>query len=169
MDIFFTEFPGAYKDLWDALVATAQGGNLSTACVFLTAAQQGGHTRNPEDAHGRCFCHALYGEEKAWGCEWFGGKGRWADLVAEAKEKGQIVVVFYKAGYLKSVGAENTSWSPGDKLLPCELAWEDVATQGHTTNDKGLGGSQRASLAVPGEHLLEQRLGLVELALGIEQ
>ena len=61
-------FVGIEKDLWDALVATAQGGNLSTACVFLTAAQQGGHTPNPEDAQGRCFCHALYGEEKAWGC-----------------------------------------------------------------------------------------------------
>ena len=128
-------------------MAMAIGGNLSTACVFLTAAQQGGHTPNPEDAHGRCFCHALYGEEKAWGCEWFGGKGRWADLVAEAKEKGQIAVVFYKRGYLKSVGAENTSWSPGDKLLPCELAWEDLAAQGHTTTAKGLGGSQLGEVA----------------------
>ena len=140
-------FPGAYKGQWDALVETAQNGELSTACVFLTAAQQGNHTQNPEDAQGRCFCHALYGEEKPWGCEWFGGKGRWADLVDEAKEKGQIVAVFYKAGYLKSIGAENTSWSKGAKMLPCELAWEDVAKQGHTMTDRGLGGSQRGEVA----------------------
>merc|ERR1712185_641915 len=75
------------------------------------------------------------------GSEGKGGGRTWS--TDEAKEKGQIVAVFYKAGYLKSIGAENTSWSKGAEMLPCELPWEDVAKQGHTMTDKGLGGSQR--------------------------
>ena len=84
---------------WDF---TAEDGGLSTACVFLTAADQGRHCDNPET--GECWCCALYGEPKPWGCEWF---EKWKILVTEAVEKGQMIIVFYKAGHLARVGAEH--------------------------------------------------------------
>ena len=55
-------FPGTAKAEWDALVAKADQGGLSTACVFLTAAEQGKHSADPEAGEGSCFCHKLYGK-----------------------------------------------------------------------------------------------------------
>ena len=55
-------FPGEYKEAWDKLVAKAEQGGLSTACVFLTAVEQGKHSADPEAGEGSCFCHKLYGK-----------------------------------------------------------------------------------------------------------
>ena len=59
-------FPGEYKEAWDKLVAKAEQGGLSTACVFLTTAEQGKHSADPEAGRNffrrsSCFCHKLYG------------------------------------------------------------------------------------------------------------
>jgi hypothetical protein len=43
-----SSFPGQNKAAWDELVAKADQGGLSTACVFLTAAEQGKHSADPE-------------------------------------------------------------------------------------------------------------------------
>ena len=64
-------FPGAYKAQWDALVAAAAGGGLSTACVFVITGdpRAGKHCPNP-DTPGKCHCHSIYGFEAPWGCVW---------------------------------------------------------------------------------------------------
>ena len=36
------------------------------------------------------------------------------------------MIVFYKRGFLKSVGAENTAWSPGDELIEGEVPWDNL-------------------------------------------
>ena len=48
----------------------ADGGELSTACVFLIKDDErnGAHSVDPEHPEGKCFCHALHGEQKDWGC-----------------------------------------------------------------------------------------------------
>ena len=62
-------FPGKEALQWEALVQQADGGGLSTACVFLikSDARNGAHSVDPEHPAGKCFCHALYGEQKDWG------------------------------------------------------------------------------------------------------
>ena len=72
-------FCGKEADLWEMLVAQATQcapcaavgeGTLSTATVFLPDGdpRNGAHTANPDCAEGKCFCHALYGGLKPWGC-----------------------------------------------------------------------------------------------------
>ena len=136
-------FPGEYKVAWDELVASATDGELSTACVFLTQAEQGRHCTSPET--GRCWCCELYGEPKPWGCEWF---ERWKALVSEAVEKGQMILVFYKEGHLARVGAEHTSY-PQREQVEGELEWTDLA--GYSFEQlkamPGLGASQKGEVA----------------------
>ena len=110
-------FPGVSKAQWDALVRLAKLGRLSTACVFITSIQMEVlrvesrlHCTNPEGADGECWCHALYGEPKFWGCRWFED---WRALVDQAQTRGQILVVFYHAGWLRDHGCEYSSWAPG--------------------------------------------------------
>ena len=87
-------FPGQYKDLWDELVhkathaLSAVVGGLSTACVFILGPNPdrshnekgderfGMHVANPECGEGKCFCHALYGETKFWGCDCPGSRDK---------------------------------------------------------------------------------------------
>ena len=132
-------FPGEYKAAWEKLTDTAEDGGLSTACVFLTAADQGRHCDNPET--GECWCCALYGEPKPWGCEWF---EKWKILVTEAVEKGQMIIVFYKAGHLARVGAEHTSF-PTVKQVEGEVEWVDLSSSSFEQLKAmpGLGASQR--------------------------
>jgi len=139
-------FPGEYKKEWDRLVQRAEGGMLSTACVFLTQDRQGTHADNTEPGASGCWCHALYGEPKEWGCQWF---EEWRVLVAKAHKRGQMVCVFYKEGHLVSVGAENTSWAPGASNLPGEVEWGYLAsyTFEQLKQMPGLGASQKGEVA----------------------
>jgi hypothetical protein len=54
----------------------------------------GKHIEN-QDTPGECFCHTLYGEQKVWGCAWF---GVWTDLVILAHHRKQRVQVFFFPG-----------------------------------------------------------------------
>ena len=139
--MFVSSSCSAEKAKWDELVEAAGDGKLSTACVFLTAAEQGRHATDPET--GKCWCFTIYGEEKSWGCEWF---EKWIALVAEARSRGQIFIVFYKRGHLARVGADNTSWSPGGRLIKGELEWGELPKNGGEP-DNALGGSQKAEVA----------------------
>ena len=139
--MFVSSSCSAQKALWDELVEAAGDGKLSTACVFLTAAEQGRHATDPET--GKCWCFTIYGEEKSWGCEWF---EKWIALVEKARSRGQIFIVFYKPGHLARVGADNTSWSPGGKLIEGELEWGELPKNGGEP-DNALGGSQKAEVA----------------------
>jgi hypothetical protein len=141
-----SSFPGDFKAAWDALVEKARTDGLSTACVFLTAAEQGRHATDPET--GKCWCFALYGKPQPWGCEWF---ERWARLVNEANERGQIICVFYKAGYLASVGAENTSWSAAHpNAITAELDWDELAGCQHSDMSVTRASSVGTLKAMPG-------------------
>ena len=74
-------FCGKEAELWGELVEKAtqcvpcrggsgEGAGLSTATVFLPGGdpRNGAHVVDPDCAEGKCFCHALYGSEKPWGC-----------------------------------------------------------------------------------------------------
>ena len=81
-------FCGKEAELWEELVEKAtqcvpckqqgkregggegEGAGLSTATVFLPGGdpRNGAHVVDPDCAEGKCFCHALYGSEKPWGC-----------------------------------------------------------------------------------------------------
>ncbi len=69
---------------------------VSTACVFLPAGsvRHGRHTPDEESA-GRCFCYALYGEPKPWGCRWF---NLWRKQVDQAQKMGLKLMVVHKNG-----------------------------------------------------------------------
>jgi hypothetical protein len=169
-------FPGSYKGEWDKLVAQASNGELSTACVFLTQADQGNHKADPSSAAGGCYCYALYGKPQRWGCEWF---VQWQALVKEAHQLGQKIVVFYKKGHLQRykvrmrtgkgnqtypVEANTSSWVPYDLSeeeaanfdgtpstahIPGELLWGQLKEYGYEALKAmpGLGASQKAEVA----------------------
>ena len=58
-------WPGVYAKLWDDLVVKGKNSELSAAVVFLPE-----HTRH-YGQHGSdaCYCEAMYGEVKPWGCK----------------------------------------------------------------------------------------------------
>jgi hypothetical protein len=87
----------------------------------------------------------LYGEPKPWGCEWF---EKWKILVMEAVEKGQMIIVFYKAGHLARVGAEHTSF-PRLQQVEGEVEWVDLSSSSFEQLKAmpGLGASQKGEVA----------------------
>jgi hypothetical protein len=101
-----TSFPGKYENGWNAVVHAGKVELMSVACVFLPQGTQhfGAHYPNPETP-AKCFCHALYGEKKQWGCKWF---KVWADLADEAVARHQRLVVYYSPG---EVGEGEVPWS----------------------------------------------------------
>ena len=139
-------FCGARKDKWDQLVQEAQADGLSTACVFLPKGDEnfGKHDEN-EETPGKCFCHALYGEPKFWGCRWF---EQWRTLIHEAHMAGQLMVVFYLPGHLEKHGATHSSY-PVTAHVEGELAWNQLAS--NTFEElkamPGLGASQKGEVA----------------------
>jgi tetratricopeptide (TPR) repeat protein len=150
-------FCGDNKREWDRLVASASDGGLSTACVFLTTEAEGlgQHATNPET--GKCWCHDLYGKPQEFGCQWFEA---WRTLVHQAHEKGQMPVVFYKAGHLERVGAAHTSF-PAVKTIEGEIEWEDLK---HYSFQQlkwmpGLGASQKGEVA----YLKKQGIGFMRV------
>ena len=62
-------WPGIYAMEWDAMVQRAKDDGVSAAVVFLPegTAMYGQHG---SDA---CYCKAMYGSVKAWGCKWVSG------------------------------------------------------------------------------------------------
>ena len=112
---------------------------------------------------GRCYCHTIYGEKKAWGCGWW---VEWTHNVMEAHFLGQKFQVFYFNG---QVGQGEIDWKDCakhsllrdrvmDKRPKDEAGWpktmsaEEDAHFLETLSEEeqrcmvGLGGSQKAAL-----------------------
>jgi len=126
-------FPGKYVDMWNLLVRSCKDRTLSSACVFLPKEDPkkrfGEHAADPE-GRGRCYCHALYGGVKPWGCEWFKD---WRANVEDAVRLELELVVVYFPGKV------------GQGIVP----WEDLAREGENLWKRpgGLGGSQKGEVA----------------------
>ena len=101
-------FPGKYEGRWNQI--TELGNNeiakRSVACVFLPqhTPRFGTHDIDGERTDGRCYCHTIYGEKKAWGCGWW---VEWTHNVMEAHFLGQKFQVFYFNG---QVGQGEIDW-----------------------------------------------------------
>jgi hypothetical protein len=147
-------FPGKYGALgWGAVVAYAQDPdvNFSAATVFLPDERSDGfgeHVTNPETP-GKCWCHALYGESKPFGCFWF---EIWMSNVKKAVRLGHKLVVYFFNGQ-KGVG--KVDWDDlAEHSKLCDSVLEGLssssqqkvrATQEYPFN--GLGGSQKGEVA----------------------
>jgi hypothetical protein len=89
-------FPGKYEEGWNSIVKLS--GNsiaaVSVACVFLPmlTPRFGTHEIDHEGKEGKCYCHALYGVKKVWGCSWW---LEWKKNMLLACDRGQIFQVFY--------------------------------------------------------------------------
>ena len=98
-----SSWPGKYERAWDALVAGSRDyGAISAAVVFLPEGSRdfGQHDSIPiradlRDLKGTCWCTALYGERKPWGCRWW---TRWIANVERAVELGCTLEVYYFNG-----------------------------------------------------------------------
>jgi hypothetical protein len=56
----------------------------------------GQHVVNPDTpGPGKCYCHAMYGAPKEWGCAWF---DEWQALVELAHHRKQRIQVFFFPG-----------------------------------------------------------------------
>jgi hypothetical protein len=161
-------FPGKYEGRWNQI--TELGSNeiakRSIACVFLPqhTPRFGTHDVDDERPDGQCFCHSIYGEEKAWGCGWW---VEWKKNVMEAHFRGQVFQVFYFAG---QVGQGEIKWKecakqsllrdrvmekqPKDEAgWPKTMSPEEEANFLETLSEEerhcmvGLGGSQKAEVA----------------------
>lgn len=125
-------FPGAFIVQWGSLMQCCEPGRLSSACVFLPPSDPerrfGQHRYNP-DTPGKCFCHALYGDAKDWGCRWFAD---WSANIEEAVHLNlPLLVVFF----------------PGEKDEGI-IEWHDLAQEGRRLwSGIGLGGSQKGEVA----------------------
>ena len=126
------------------------------------------HSVDPEHPEGKCFCHALHGEQKDWGCRWF---TEWDANVQDAHKRGQLALVFYFRGHLAKHGADGSWWSsaavqyeitptqelslasfgPPTTHVTGELRWGELAGAARAGNlwddNSGLGGSQRGEVA----------------------
>lgn len=89
-------WPGIYVSAWDALVHASKDGELSAAVVFLPEGSQdyGKHDSIPEEEqlNGDCWCEALYGERKPWGCHWW---TKWISNIEKAHQEGAEMLVYY--------------------------------------------------------------------------
>ncbi|CAK9018640.1 Uncharacterized protein SCF082_LOCUS14167 [Durusdinium trenchii] len=109
-------WPGIYATAWHYLAMRARGGQTSAAVVFLPKGTQhyGKHYPIPkeEGLQGECWCFALYGEKKEWGCQWW---SVWIENVYRAMVCGAVLHVYYcegfcgrgKAASFATVGQEN--------------------------------------------------------------
>ena len=97
-------WPGLYATAWHYLARQAQGGQTSAAVVFLPEGTQyyGNHCPIPveEGLCGACWCFALYGEEKEWGCQWW---SVWIENIHKATQYGAVLHVYFWQG-LRSKG-----------------------------------------------------------------
>jgi len=118
-------FPGSYQNEWEAYAQKCGGTWGSVACVFLSGKDFGEHSKNPEDGK-RCYCHAMYGKEEAFGCQWF---EKWAANVEDAVEDGQRLLVYFERGQKGNGIAE----------------WSELASD--PSPSVGLGTSQKAEVA----------------------
>ena len=106
-------WPGRYESAWDKLVERTE---TSAATVFLPrfAPSYGQHSRIPksERLDGECWCTALYGSRKPWGCKWW---TFWTANVEKAVRHGVELQVYFwkglrgkgKATSFALVGQEN--------------------------------------------------------------
>ncbi|CAK9018611.1 Uncharacterized protein SCF082_LOCUS14158, partial [Durusdinium trenchii] len=97
-------WPGLYATAWHYLARQARGGQTSAAVVFLPEGTQyyGNHSPIPEEEGlcGACWCLALYGEEKEWGCQWW---SVWIENIHKAMQYGVVLHVYFWEG-LRSKG-----------------------------------------------------------------
>ncbi|CAK9046475.1 unnamed protein product [Durusdinium trenchii] len=97
-------WPGLYATAWHYLARQARGGQTSAAVVFLPEGTQyyGNHCPIPveEGLCGACWCFALYGEEKEWGCQWW---SVWIENIHKAMQYGAVLHVYFWQG-LRSKG-----------------------------------------------------------------
>jgi len=124
-------FPGAYLDEWEGLGQFFADGALSSACVFLPRSDHGcygQHCSDPETPN-QCYCRALYGARKPWGCQWF---ALWQENVKAAVQLGLTLLVVFHPGQAGTGVVE----------------WDDLARLGPKLwNKVGLGGSQKGEVA----------------------
>jgi hypothetical protein len=147
-------FPGKYGPSgWGKAVASAKDEflDLSVSCVFLPNRSSlgfGEHALNP-DIPGECFCAALYGERKPWGCQWF---REWIDNIEQAVALEHRLQVYFFVGQ-NTVG--KVPWGMlaehgrlCDALLDGLTAEQQAqvrATQQYPFD--GMGGSQKGEVA----------------------
>ena len=89
-------WPGKYESAWDVLVESSRGGDMSAAAVFLPegSKEYGHHDLRlyADDGDEGCWCHALYGEAKPWGCRWW---THWMANIEEAVKQGAELEVYF--------------------------------------------------------------------------
>jgi hypothetical protein len=147
-------FPGKYGAAgWGAVVSFALDPDVDivASTVFLpdkTSNGFGEHTDNPETP-GECYCCALYGEPKPWGCCWF---KLWMANVKMAVQLGHTLQVYFFRG---QCGKGKVKW---EDLVEHSRVCDNVlsglsqskqaairATEEYPFD--GLGGSQKGEVA----------------------
>ena len=95
-------FPGKYEDGWNSIVKLSGNSiaKVSVACVFLPmlTPRFGTHEIDDECKEGRCYCRALYGVKKVWGCGWW---LEWKKNMLLAHRRRQKFQVFYFKGQVR--------------------------------------------------------------------
>jgi hypothetical protein len=105
---------GAYG--WGAIASFAIDDDLQGAacsCVFLPdegSLGYGEHVADPDyggtsECTSECFCHAIYGVKKPWGCFWF---SVWRNNVLQAVKLNHKLQVYFFAG---AVGEGRVDWA----------------------------------------------------------
>eukprot|EP00935_MAST-01C_sp_MAST-1C-sp1_P001276 g1276.t1 len=178
-------FPGKFELSWKEVVLLGRNESLSVACVFLPkhTPSFGQHQTDPEATEGRCYCHAIYGEPKPWGCVWF---EVWKRNCRHAHALGQVMKVYFFPGQVsqgkirwEDCAAHSllrdkvmSEWPKDSAGWPKTLSREEETAylQGLPEEERhcmvGLGGSQKAEVAwldkegIPYEELDVRTFGL---------
>jgi hypothetical protein len=161
-------FPGKYEEGWNGAVHKGNFKETSVACVFLPSGSErfGQHSVDHDDTQARCYCFAIYGDQKPWGCMWF---ELWCKNVQRAVQLEKTLQVYFFEG---QAGAGKIAWGqcPAQSLLRDQVMatwpkdvhgfsgkvsaeeeaafWAEIPLtpeQKHAIS--GLGGSQKAEVA----------------------
>ena len=143
-------WPGKYATAWDELVAGSRQDDISAAVVFLPEGPDhyGFHDPIPtkqdlQDLHGECWCTALYGECKPWGCRWW---SKWIANIEQAVSQECTLVVYYFNG-MKGKGKAEDFTRAGKEHLRREAICrrKDVFFQSEGFQDALKAGLQHLS------------------------
>jgi hypothetical protein len=95
-------FPGKYEDGWNSIIKLSGNSiaKVSVACVFLPmlTPRFGTHEIDVECKEGSCYCFAIYGAKKVWGCGWW---LEWKKNMLLAHRRRQKFQVFYFKGQVR--------------------------------------------------------------------
>jgi hypothetical protein len=140
--------------------------NISAAVVFLPELT----TNFGQHGSDECFCEAMYGEVKPWGCKWF---QLWRQHIEAAVSRSQRLQVFFFSGHcgagkIASWAACATDAAKRDSFWPRRAAFLESLPPAEQASLEALPSEPYTSKTLPGTEMSlrwdeEQRLFMASL------